>query len=277
MAYRHRSCVGNYGLAIARDHCCYPLVVSAMRAECIEAVSLVLGRQLTRTEAQNIETRILEAMRRLAQEDRAGWMGLSNGERLKLASERAAQDVAADAALKRRRVALNVLRHDAIERELAASPHNEIETLKRMLAFYSDGRSGTLSVENLANALRNEATGQLLDVFDMTRGKVLGLFTNQEGVLDLTYALRGDARASSDAKAAAKQFHAVTDRLRERFNRAGGNIGKLEDWSMPQSHSSRLVERVGKNQWVADMMAAADRSRYVNENGTLMDDAQLSS
>jgi len=246
-----------------------------MHPDCIEAVSRVLGRQLTQAEAQNIDARLVKAMRHLAAENRSLWAQQSHADKLTQAAERAAQDVAADAALKRRRVALTALHHNAIERLLATSPNDEIKTLRRMLAFHADGTNGTLSVENTANALRNEAIGQLLPVFDQLRGKVLGLFTNQEGVLDLTYALRGDARASAESKAAAKAFHEVTDRLRERFNRAGGAIGHLEDWSMPQSHSSHLVGRAGKEMWVADMMAAADRNRYVNPDGTLMTDAQL--
>lgn len=246
-----------------------------MRAECIEAVSQALGRSITQAEAQNIENRIVQAMRRVAAEDRQGWLAMSQGDRFMAAAERAAQDVAADAALKRRRVALTALRHDAMRNYLNGSAHTPIDALRRALAFYSDGRSGTISIESTAAAIRNESIGQMLDVFDVTRGKVLGLFTNQEGVVNLVRELRGQDSGSAEAKAAARSFQDVAERLRQRFNRAGGDIGRLEDWGMPQSHSQRLVALAGKERWTQDALSFADRERYVNPDGTLMDDAQL--
>jgi len=248
-----------------------------MHPDCMAAVSKVLGRALTQAEAGNIEARLLEALRQIAAERRSEWAGMSLADRLSAASERAAQNVAADAALKRRRVALTALKHQAVDRMLMMSPHDEMTTLKHLLAFHSDGFPGTLSVENLANAIRNEATGQLLDVFDLTRGRALGLFTDQAGARDLVLALHGDARASSEAKAAAKQFHDVAERLRVRFNRAGGDIGKLENWAMPQTHSAPRIGQAGKDAWTADMLGMLDRARYVDESsGQVMSDAQLS-
>lgn len=246
-----------------------------MRAECINAVSQALGRQITQAEATNIESRIIQAMRRLASEDRANWVGMTEGERFMAAAGRAARDVAADAALKRRRVALTALRHDAIKNFIDNSPHMPIESLRRMLAFYSDGRSGTVSIESTANAIRNEALGQVMEVFDVTQGRVMGLFTNQDGVLNLVRELRGQDSGSPEAKAAARAFQETAERLRQRFNRAGGDIGRLEDWGMPQSHSQQLVARAGKEQWVADQISWADRSRYTNPDGSLMTDAEL--
>jgi len=244
-----------------------------MHADCIEAVSTALGRAATSAEIHNIEARLLEAARQLAREQRPEWLAMSAADRAMAASERAAQNVAADAALKRRRVALTALRHDAIERAFAASEHDEITTLRHMLAFHAKGKG--LSVESLAHAIRNEATGQLLEVFDLTRGKALGLLTDKAGARDLVLALHGDARASSEARAAAKQFHDVAERLRQRFVRAGGAIGKLDDWAMPHAHSSEHVARAGKDAWVAEMLAAANRDKYVHPDGRLMDDAEL--
>ncbi|SOE49132.1 hypothetical protein [Orrella dioscoreae] len=251
-----------------------------MRAECIEAVSQALGRSITQAEAQNIENRITQAMRRLAAEDRQNWLAMSQGDRFTAAAEKAAQDVAADAALKRRRVALTALRHDAVKSYLD-SPQaqslkgGQIEALRRMLAFYSDGRSGTISIESTASAIRNEAIGQMVDVFDVTRGKVLGLFTNQEGVANLVRELRGQDSGSPEAKAAARSFQDVAERLRQRFNRAGGDVGRLEDWGMPQSHSQQLVARAGRETWTNDVLGSVDRDRYTNPDGSLMTDAEL--
>lgn len=246
-----------------------------MRAECIDAVSRALGRQITQAEATNIEARILQAMRKLASQDRANWLGMTDGERHMAAAAMAAREVAADAALKRRRVALQALRHDAVQSYLQNSKHDELSALERMLAFHSDGQSGTISIESMASAIRDDALGSVLDAIDATKGKLIGLFTNKQGVLDLVTELRGGDSGNPLAKAGAKQYAETTERLRQRFNRAGGNIGRLEDWGMPQSHSQRLVAKAGEDRWVADILGKVDRERYTNPNGTLMDNAEL--
>lgn len=245
-----------------------------MRAECMEAVARALGRSLTAAEARNIENRILQGMKKRAVQDLDAWRQLSAAERLEAGAQQAAADVAADAALKRRRVALTALRHEAVRNYLAGSAYDPIEALERLLVFYSDGKSGTISVESTAQAIRNESLGKLLDVFDVTRGSVLGLFTNQAGVLDLVRELRGQKTGNADAAKAAHAFREVAEELRQRFNRSGGDIGRLEDWGMPQNHSQMLAAVAGRDKWVSDHQGWIDRSRYVNEDGSLMDDAQ---
>lgn len=256
-----------------------------MRAECIDAVSKALGRRITQAEAENIKNRVQTAMKRLATNDRSKWLSMTEGERFMAAAERAAQDVAADAALKRRRVALTALRHDAVQSYLdnnssrfkggLMSVGGEIEALERMLSFHSDGKSGTLSIESEAKAIREMAQASILDAIDATKGKLLGLFTNKQGVIDLATELRGGDSGNPLAKSGAKQYAETTERLRQRFNRAGSNIGRLEDWGMPQSHSQQLVARAGQNQWVKDNLGWIDRERYTNIDGSLMNDVQL--
>ena len=41
------------------------------------------------------------------------------------------------------------------------------------------------------------------------------------------------------------ELHGVTDQLRVRFNDAGGKVGRLEDWSLPQHHSQRRIAAAG--------------------------------
>ncbi|MCY1201814.1 hypothetical protein D9M72_132850 [compost metagenome] len=246
-----------------------------MRAECIEAVSRALGRAITQAEARDIEGRIISAMKKIAASDIDAWRRMSTGDRLQAGAERAAQEVQAETALKRRRIALTALRHDAVRNYLNGSARSPLGALERLLVFYGDGKSGTISVEATANAIRNNALGNMLEVFDVTQGKALGLFTNREGVMDLVRELRGQGTGNADAAAAAKTFQKVANDLRERFNRAGGQVGRLEDWGMPQSHSQVLAARAGKSKWVSDHLGWVDRARYTNVDGSLMDDAQL--
>ncbi|KNE28169.1 hypothetical protein [Achromobacter spanius] len=256
-----------------------------MRQECIEAVSRALGgRSLTQAEVTNIENRIAMAMRKMAAEDITAWRGMSEADRMVTAADRAARDIAADAALKRRRVALTALRHDAIKNYLERPGQKDpLEALSRSLMFYSDGKSGTLSVESIAQGIRNEAMGQMLDVFDSVKGGMLGLITDETKVLNMVRELRGQQTGDADAAKAARAYGEVSERLRDRFNRAGGNIGRLENWGFPQAHSQRLVATGGGDMkgaearaaWVEDAMGGLDRGQYVNEDGSLMNDTQV--
>src|SRR3546814_3090077 len=77
------------------------------------------------------------------------------------------------------------------------------------------------------------------------------------------------------AKAGAKVYHEVAESLRKRFNAAGGNIGRLEDWGMPHHHSQLRVAKAGKEAWVAETMPLLNRARYVTETGARMNDAEV--
>ena len=63
-----------------------------------------------------------------------------------------------------------------------------------------------------------------------------------------------DARFSGMAKA----WGATTEALRLRFNRAGGDIKKLEDWNLPQRHDNKLVAGRGFDEWYDMIMNTAN-------------------
>lgn len=66
------------------------------------------------------------------------------------------------------------------------------------------------------------------------------------------------------AKGLAKTWDTTSDWLRRRFNAAGGAIGKLENWGLPQHHDARAMLKRGREQWKADIAPrlATDRMRH---------------
>ncbi|KAG1168011.1 hypothetical protein G6F35_017552 [Rhizopus arrhizus] len=85
----------------------------------------------------------------------------------------------------------------------------------------------------------------MLDVFDTAKGGLLGLVTDPAKTLAIARELRGTKTCDADAAKAAKAFSEVAAQLRDRFNRAGGNVGRLENWGFPQAHSQQLVATGG--------------------------------
>src|SRR3546814_6481990 len=117
--------------------------------------------------------------------------------------------------------------------------------------------------------------GQLIEALEATDAKFFGLIENPEGVRALVRELHGQDSGNATAKAGAKVYHEVAESLRKRFNAAGGDVGRLEDWGMPHHHSQLRVAKAGKEAWVADTMPLLNRARYVTETGARMNDAEV--
>lgn len=243
-----------------------------MRRQCIQAVQQAIGRPLNQTEIRDIEARISRNMRELARID-PNWQTLTRSDRITAAGQRAADELTAEAAKARQRTALTILAHDRVQNFLEGYDGNRLEALDRILAFSSD-YPGIQSIESASRAIRDEAMGRLLDVIDQTRGRFLGLIANREGTTALVRELHGEDSGVPAAREAARQYHEVAESLRQRFNRAGGDIGRLDDWALPRRHSQYRIARDLAG-WVDQHMGWVDRSRYLNEDGTRMTDDQL--
>lgn len=246
-----------------------------MNPECAMAVGQALGRRPTDAELGNIETRLARAMRLEAAKDPTAWLAQPISEQVKAGAARAAQDLNAEAALKQRRAVQQVVATAKLQNTLAAFPGTPFDALSHALAFFSDAKGSQLSVESQARAIERGAMGQLLSTLEATHPKFFGLFENQAGVRDLVRELHGEATGNADAKAGAEAFHQVAEALRQRFNRAGGDVGLREDWGMPHHHSQLKVAKAGVKAWIAEVMPRLDRSKYLTETGQRMDDAAV--
>lgn len=250
-----------------------------MTPACRQVVATALKRDLSDAEIRNIEERLLGSMRRIATSDPVAWTAKPQADRLREAATLAAQELIAEQALKQRRAALQVLAVDRLASHLntqAARGITGLEALDRTIAFHADARSDFLSVETQSQAIRADALRQMLGVLQSSNPKWFGLFENHEGIQAITREIFAEATGNVEAAAGAKQWKSMTTALRERFNRAGGDVGSLDDWGLPHHHSQPKVAAAGRTQWMADLLPKLDRSRYVRENGALMSDAEMS-
>lgn len=249
-----------------------------MRVECMEAVAKAIGRNLNAAEARGIEERIARHLRQTKQTDPAGWIAKTEADRLREAADAAAKELVAEAAKKRERVALTILAHDRIQahlNDMAERGVTGLDAMKRMIAFHADTKGKFQSVETQANAIEDGALSQMVGVLEASNPKFFGLLENTEGIRAIMKEAFGEDSGVKEAKDGVAQWKAVTDALRQRFNRAGGDIGKLEDWGVPHHHSQQLVAKAGREQWIADILPGINRDRYLNDDGTKMNDAQL--
>lgn len=244
-----------------------------MKRECIEAVTQAVGRTMTDAQLKAIEDRISRELRRMGREPDA--LSMTSEQRYLEAARRARESFLGEHALKARRESLAILKHAQIEQALAGFDGDMIGGLRHLLAFHGDAKGSVMSVESRAEAIEADAFRQMIGTLEATNPRFFGLLENQQGVRALVRELFGEDTGVPDAKAGARQFHAVADQLLKRFNEGGGKVGQLENWGLPHHHSQRLIAAAGAETWVAKTFPKLSRDRYLNEDGSRMDDGQV--
>ncbi|HEY5850409.1 MAG TPA: hypothetical protein VIT62_06545 [Lysobacter sp.] len=275
-----------------------------MKPQCIEAVSAVYGREATPAEIRAIESRLARTMRQEATRDPQEWLSLPQNERLRVAADAAAREIQVEAQLKLRRQAQQVLATAKLQQARAEFPGSPLQWLDRTIAFHADAKGSVQSMEYRSKAIERDALRQMIGTLEATNPSFFGMIEDPAGIRDLVRELHGESTGNKVAADGAKQFRDIAEALRVRFNRAGGDIGRLEDWGMPHHHSQVRVARAGQESWragltgaprakawaadaappasharetwVHDVMPALDRQQYLRENGTQMDDIEVS-
>lgn len=238
-----------------------------MKDQCKAAVAKALGKAtLSQQEATDIENRIKDAMKSLAKQDIQNWRNLSDSEKLVKAGEFVAGDIQAQLKRKHAIAARDILTQN---KNLAALDHPTLsasEVVDRMVAAHGD-MSGIQSIDTKARAIASVYRGDLVDFYTNIKGG-LGVFTDAELVQKIVRERFNDSTGDPLAKKISDKMGEVFEGMRERFNRAGGDIGKLDDWGLPQTHSLEKIVLAGKQAWVQKAEGLIDTSKYVHEDGT---------
>nr|DAL29614.1 MAG TPA_asm: structural protein [Caudoviricetes sp.] len=238
-----------------------------MKDQCKAAVAKALGKAtLNQQEATNIENRIKDAMKSLAKKDIQNWRNLSDAEKLVKAGEFVAEDIQAQLKRKHAIAARDILTQN---KNLAALDHPTLsasEVVDRMVAAHGD-MSGVQSIDSKSRAIAAIYRGELVDFYTNVKG-ALGVFTDAELVQKIVRERFNDSTGDPLAKKISDKMGEVFEGMRERFNRAGGDIGKLDDWGLPQTHSLEKIVLAGKQAWVQKAEGLIDTSKYVHEDGT---------
>lgn len=245
-----------------------------MKNECRTAVEGVLGRKLTDKEADLLEQAFIKASRELPQEDIKAWKSMSDEERAEAIADRAIKNYT-DQHIKEVTNLINDLEiREALELELTShSKLNPLEALNRKLVMHSD-QSGIQSVEHNIQAIETRYMGALADVFTKTQ-KGLGYLIDADKVKLLVKEIFGKPSGDAEIASLAKAVQDTLEQLRLHYNRYGGDIKKLANYGIPQSHSHYKVIQAGQDAWVKYTLPMVDRSKYRHENGKLMNEAEV--
>ncbi|MDC4730776.1 hypothetical protein NQ785_08435 [Acinetobacter baumannii] len=237
-----------------------------MKEQCKQAVAKALGKQsLSAQEATDIEARINETMRNLARKDINNWRNLSDAEKLTEASKQVAIDIQEQLKRKHKIAAQDILKQS---QNIAALDHGKLssmEVIDRMVAAHGD-MSGIQSIDSKARGIASIYRGELVDFYTNIKGG-LGIFTDQELVQKIVRERFGENTGDALAKKISDKMGDVFETMRDRFNRNGGDIGKLDNWGLPQTHNLEKIAKAGKEAWVSKAESLIDTRQYVHENG----------
>lgn len=245
-----------------------------MKNECKSAVEDVLGRKLTDKEVDLLEKEFKKASNELPFEDIKAWKSMSGEERAEAIAERAIKNYT-DQHVKEITNLVNDLeiREQLLHELTSHSKLNPLEALNRKLVMHTD-QSGIQSVEHHIQAIETRYMGALADVFSKTQ-KGLGYLIDADKVKLLVKEIFGKPSGDTEIAGLAKSVQDVLEQLRLHYNRYGGDIKKLANYGIPQSHSHYKVIQAGEDAWVKYTLPMVDRSKYRHENGKLMSEAEV--
>lgn len=245
-----------------------------MKDQCKAAVAKALGKQsLNQQEATDIENRIKDAMKSLAKKDIQTWRNLSDSEKLTKAGEFVATDIQEQLKRKHKIAAQDILTQS---KNLAALDHANLtasEVVDRMVAPHGD-MSGVQSIDSKSRAIASIYRGDLVDFYTNIKGG-LGVFTDADLVQKIVRERFGQDTGDALAKKISDKMGDVFEGMRQRFNRSGGDIGKLDDWGLPQTHDLQKIAIAGKEAWVNKAENLIDTSKYVHEDGSFYSQQQI--
>lgn len=253
-----------------------------MTPKCIQQVSQASGRALTAAEINGIDNRLNATMRRMAKSD-PDWQTYPPDARVQIAAQQAISDMKAEAARKVENAQRQVLKTVETTQRIADLKKNMGSGQSRALvedlnntSIYIDGikkqySSGLMDLVDASASMQGATPGRkaLQFLFDaenpgMTRDLVSEIFSNADG-----------KSGNKVAQAGARAWLNTIEPMRQRFNGAGGDVGKLDYGYLPQPHDSARIRAAGQDAWAQKTLGLLDRKQYLNEDGSRMNDAQV--
>lgn len=251
-----------------------------MKPQCIQAVEAHLSaihgvpKKLTSAAIARIDDRMREGAKVLARRDRTTWSGMSADERTVAIGRWVGEQekIAADATARSQLRQLSAVANKAREmNELAAARGDKSGKWGKAVIDVLEGVDNTLRG---AEQVAMRGFGELMkgaekgSVFDFASTKSDNFFA------DVVREIYGTNTGNAPAAGFASQWSGNMEGYRQARNRAGGTVGTVENYA-PQTHDITIMQRQGKSAWGDFMMSNLDRTKYLDENGAQLNDADL--
>lgn len=152
---------------------------------------------------------------------------------------------------------------DLLERDVIHKKYAALLQLKKQTAWLDEmrlnGVDGALDpqyarrklegIDKATDVIRNRFFSTLDNIVVNHRNNVAGQVRNKDGLTNMGRELFGENTGDAQAKQFAQAVKDVMEVARQRYNAAGGNIGKLDEYGLPQRHDSARVRAVSFEEW----------------------------
>lgn len=258
-----------------------------MHDKCIAAVERVAGRSLTKAEQDDIEGRVRAGMRAVSRQDIDAWRGLPQADR-----------IAAGAAFARRQLEQEAERTRSNKQLQLAKQYETTNRIQEALYENPDEAHAKRAREKVvkhdieqtyvtAGAIKVDTMRQTMGAIDamkhgqnfLARAFDVDNPAMERDIIREIYRHADGSTGNEVAKGAASEISKATSSLRERFNKAGGNVGELDYGYVPIRHSQSKVlgngSDVQRNAWANYVMPLLDRNQFLDDAGNPLNDTEL--
>jgi len=136
--------------------------------------------------------------------------------------------------------------YDDLRRHARLSGKADI--VKAAYALFENFGSGYASFRSTRNALLSQALSEMNDFMHAFRRNFAMRRVGKPMLDDVVRGLFGE-NVGDAAKALGESWSRVAEKLRGQFNAAGGHVGRLEDWAVPQRHDPAALLASGFDAW----------------------------
>lgn len=245
----------------------------ALKAECIAAVSQSIGRVLTKSERDMVEQSIIQSRTKLARQDIDGYRQMTEAQKIEAAAKDAMESIAHNAFKKKQVETLHIIK----------TAKNMAEQSAKLKGTRKGGKAGAMQLLDNMRKLEIRQNGLMLHYWrDGVLGainaipeKAFGLLHDQKSIDDFQrYLYDNNYNAPTQIKQAVKAWTDTIEKMRTHANSVGADIGKLDYAYLPQLHDTVKMIRAGKEKWVSFFLERLDRTRYLDEAGAYIGDAE---
>lgn len=201
------------------------------------------------------------------------------------AKDSLARELETEAAEKKRRALLTETARVDRENDLLSHRNHkgQQDIAEAFVLMHENFGQGRMSdVEHRRLSILGQVHARLDDLLnEFRRGAIKGDLRRRGGQVkarldNVVRELFGEGTGDEAAARLAQAWAEVSEDLRQRFNAAGGAIGKLEKWGLPQWHDQEALLSFGREAWIEHITPLLDRDRMRSAlTGERLSDADL--
>lgn len=179
------------------------------------------------------------------------------------ATEKTIEVLTHEAALRKRQELLQVSAQRKVEKDMRAygggNGSGPIDGHAAVAKLAPDRKGVGGNAEGLRRAVRARAHAMIASILGDHHTNIAGQVRMKAQLFDIVRELFGEDVGNANARELAQAWREASEMLRQRFNRAGGDIGKMENWGLPQSHDTRAIRDAGYAAWRQEIGDRLDR------------------